>query len=116
MSTNFTTPDGTIDFDKVFDTGRSVINASQTVYDSICDVINGNYQDPMSRRSYGGNYGNPQYAPNVPINTYNYGYEENVPNYYQMGNFGSMSSTNNQWQSGGYPGFWNPRYGKVGGV
>lgn len=110
-SGNFTSTSGGLDFDKIFDTGRVVIDASQAMYDGICNAMN-DAMDPMSRRNVGG-YQNPQYAPQMP-RSYNYGYEEQTPNYYPMNSFGF--NTQNQQQVSGYPGFWNPKYGKVGGV
>lgn len=109
-SGNFASTTGGLDFDKIFDTGRVVIDAGQAMYDGICNAMN-DAADPMSRRNLGG-YQNTQYTPQIP-RSYNYGYEEQTPNYYQMG-FGFNSQ--NQQQVGGYPGFWNPRYGKAGGI
>lgn len=108
----FTSQSGTLDWDKIFDTGRAVIDVSQSVCDTMLSAFS-DFKDPTSRRNvqnqFPMNNGYPQQFPT----SYNYGYEERGMSY--DGNYGFNTMTQ-QSNVGGYAGFWNPQYGKGGGV
>lgn len=99
---------GTLDMDKIFSTGETILNGTRAVFNACSDIYN-SCSDPSSRRNDGYSNNPNMYAP--PIQQYNYGYEERGYNNPYANQYQPLQSSNQ-----GYYGFWNPNYGKGGGV
>ena len=98
----------TLDMDKIFSTGETILNGTRAMFNACSDIYNG--IDPSSRRNDPYSQNSMTCAP--PIQQYNYGYEERSGYNNPYANQYRPLQSSNQ----GYYGFWNPNYGKGGGI
>lgn len=107
------------DLDRIFNTADVIVKSGRNIGDSITNNFGGNKD---SRRSIGnpcvnnGGYNGSNY-PYPAFTDYEYGYaDKGTPQYYQNNQFNGTANLMNSHMNpnNGYPGFYDPTYGKGG--